>query len=331
MKILLTGGAGFIGSHLVDYYLKNGDEVIVIDNLITGQEENIAQHFSKKKFKFIKKDACDRFEIEGNIDLIMHFACPASPFDYLKYPIETLKVMSYGTHNMLELARLKNATFLLASTSEIYGDPEVHPQKEDYFGNVNLLSPRAVYDEGKRFAEALTMAYNRKYDLPTNIVRIFNTYGERMRGGDGRVIPAFITQALHNKPLPIFGDGSQTRSFCFVDDMVDAISRVAKLDHSMPINLGNPGEYTILELAEIVKRVCLSKSEYKYFPLPHSDPKKRKPDITKAKKLLDWKPKIDLEQGLKKTIDWFKKENTGIPDTSQIEHYSSIRSQIKEI
>ena len=216
----------------------------------------------------------------------MHFACPASPIFYLKYPIETLKVMSYGTHTMLELARLKNAKFLLASTSEIYGDPEVHPQNEDYFGNVNLLSPRAVYDEGKRFAEALTMAYNRKYDLPTNIIRIFNTYGERMRGGDGRVIPAFITQALHDNPLPIFGDGSQTRSFCFIDDMVDAITRVAKLDYTMPINLGNPGEYTILELAEIVKRLCSSKSGYEYYPLPHGDPRKRKPDITKAREII---------------------------------------------
>ena len=308
MRVLITGGAGFVGSHLVDHYLRRGDEVIVIDNLITGQEENIRQHIDNKKLKFIKQDVCDVVEVKGNVDLILHFACPASPFDYQKYPIETLRVMSFGTYNMLELARIKNAKFLLASTSEVYGDPEVHPQKEDYFGNVNLLSPRAVYDEGKRFAETLTISYFRKFNLNIGIVRIFNTYGERMHSGDGRVIPSFISEALKNKPLPIFGDGSQTRSFCYISDMVNAITKAAQIDYPMPMNLGNPAEYTILQLADIVKRLCPSQSEYEFLPLPDSDPKKRKPDISKAKKLLGWEPKIGLEQGLKKVIEWFRRK-----------------------
>lgn len=308
MRVLITGGAGFVGSHLVDHYLRRGDEVIVIDNLITGQEENIGHHIDNKKLKFIKQDVCDVAEVKGNVDLILHFACPASPFDYQKYPIETLRVMSFGTYNMLELARIKNAKFLLASTSEVYGDPEVHPQKEDYFGNVNLLSPRAVYDEGKRFAETLTISYFRKFNLNIGIVRIFNTYGERMHSGDGRVIPSFISEALKNKPLPIFGDGSQTRSFCYISDMVNAITKAAQIDYPMPMNLGNPAEYTILQLADIVKRLCPSQSEYEFLPLPDSDPKKRKPDISKAKKLLGWEPKIGLEQGLKKVIEWFRRK-----------------------
>lgn len=308
MRVLITGGAGFVGSHLVDHYLRRGDEVIVIDNLITGQEENIRQHIDNKKLKFIKQDVCDVTEVKGNVDLILHFACPASPFDYQKFPIETLRVMSFGTYNMLELARIKNAKFLLASTSEVYGDPEVHPQKEDYFGNVNLLSPRAVYDEGKRFAETLTISYFRKFNLIIGIVRIFNTYGERMHSGDGRVIPSFISEALKNKPLPIFGDGSQTRSFCYISDMVNAITKAAQIDYPMPMNLGNPAEYTILQLADIVKRLCPSQSEYEFLPLPDSDPKKRKPDISKAKKLLGWEPKIGLEQGLKKVIEWFRRK-----------------------
>lgn len=308
MRVLITGGAGFVGSHLVDHYLCRGDEVIVIDNLITGQEENIGQYIDNKKLKFIKQDVCDVAEVKGNVDLILHFACPASPFDYQKYPIETLRVMSFGTYNMLELARIKHAKFLLASTSEVYGDPEVHPQKEDYFGNVNLLSPRAVYDEGKRFAETLTISYFRKFNLNIGIVRIFNTYGERMHSGDGRVIPSFISEALKNKPLPIFGDGSQTRSFCYISDMVIAITKAAQIDYPMPMNLGNPAEYTILQLADIVKRLCPSQSEYEFLPLPDSDPKKRKPDISKAKKLLGWEPKIGLEQGLKKVIEWFRRK-----------------------
>lgn len=309
MRVLITGGAGFIGSHLVDHYLRCGDEVIVIDNLITGKQENIDCHIGKKQLKFIKQDVCDVAEVKGNIDLILHFACPASPFDYQKYPIETLRVMSFGTYNMLEIARTKDAKFLLASTSEVYGDPEVHPQKENYFGNVNLLSPRAVYDEGKRFAETLTVSFFRKFNLKIGIVRIFNTYGERMHSGDGRVIPTFVSEALKNEPLPIFGDGSQTRSFCYITDMVNAITKIVQVDYPMPVNLGNPTEYTIMQLAEIVKRLCKSKSEYKFLSLPDSDPKKRKPDISKAKEVLAWEPTIGLEQGLKKVIEWFRRKN----------------------
>jgi len=307
MNIVITGGAGFIGSHLVDHYMNEGHQIIVIDNLITGREENIAQHFGKRQFNFIKKDVCEVHEVEGNVHLILHFACPASPFDYLKYPIETLRVMSFGTQNMLELARKKQAKFLLASTSEVYGDPEIHPQKEDYFGNVNLLSPRAVYDEGKRFAETFVLSYHRKHNLKIGIVRIFNTYGERMRSGDGRVIPTFITEALENRPLPIFGDGSQTRSFCYIDDMVCGITRAVDVDYSLPINLGNPVEYTILELAEIVKRLCRSMVGNRHQPLPDSDPRKRKPDISKARELLGWQPEFSLERGLKNVISWFKR------------------------
>jgi dTDP-glucose 4,6-dehydratase len=309
MKVIITGGAGFIGSHLVDYYLAQGDEVIAIDNLITGREENIDHHLGKSTFIFLKKDVCDVVEIDGDIDLIMHFACPASPIDYLRYPIETLKVMSLGTFGMLEIARAKKAKFFLASTSEVYGDPETHPQKEDYFGNVNLLSTRAVYDEGKRFAEAVTLSYHRKYHLNIGIVRIFNTYGKRMRTGDGRVVPAFISAALKNEPLPIFGDGTQTRSFCYIDDMVKGITKAAEIDYPEPINLGNPAEYRIIQLAEIVKRLCNSPSEYKFLELPDSDPKKRRPDISKAKEFLNWEPRVSLEQGLKNVIEWFRSRN----------------------
>ncbi len=307
MRIVITGGAGFIGSHLVDHYLSEGHTVNVIDNLITGREENIAQHIGKKQLVFTKKDVCEVTQIEGKIDVILHFACPASPFDYLQYPIETLSVMSLGTLNMLELARKKRAKLFLASTSEVYGDPEVHPQKEDYFGNVNLLSPRAAYDEGKRFAETLTLSYHRKKNVNIGIVRIFNTYGERMRSGDGRVIPTFVTEALENRPLPVFGDGSQTRSFCYIEDMVQGITRAVAIDYPFPLNLGNPAEYTILELAEMVKRLCGSTSSYQCLPLPDSDPKKRKPDISKAKELLDWTPKVNLEQGLNNVISWFRR------------------------
>lgn len=306
MRLVITGGAGFIGSHLVDHFIKTGNDVIAIDNLLTGKEENIRQHFDEGAFTFIEKDACSITNIDGRVDIIMHFACPASPFDYLKYPLETLTVMSRGTMNMLNLALQKSAKFLLASTSEVYGDPEIHPQKETYCGNVNLMSPRAVYDEGKRFAETLTATFRRVYKLPTLIVRIFNTYGERMRPGDGRVVPAFIKQALTNQPLTIFGDGKQTRSFCYIDDMVQAISRVAAIDHSLPINIGNPAEFTVLQLAEIIKRLCGSTSEYQFMPLPDSDPKKRKPDISKAQELLGWRPTTSLEQGLLKVITWFK-------------------------
>ncbi len=307
MRIVITGGAGFIGSHLVDHYLSKENEVVVIDNLITGQEKNIAQHFGKKQLQFIKQDVCNVTDINGDIDVLFHFACPASPFDHLRYPIETLHVMSFGTYNMLELARRKKAKFFLASTSEVYGDPEIHPQNEEYSGNVNLLSPRAVYDEGKRFAETLTISYRRKFDLKIAIVRIFNTYGERMRAGDGRVIPTFISKALENAPLPIFGDGSQTRSFCYIEDMIDGVSKAVEVDYPLPLNLGNPVEYTVLQVAEIVKRLSSSKSDNTFLPLPDSDPKKRKPDISKAKELLGWQPKVSLEQGLKKVIEWFRR------------------------
>jgi len=308
MRVLITGGAGFIGSYLVDHYLDKGGEVIIIDNLLTGHENNIAQHLGKRQFQFLKQDVCDVSEIEGAIDLILHFASPASPFDYLKYPIETMKTASFGTYNMLELAKEKNAKFLLASTSEVYGDPEVHPQKEDYWGNVNPVGPRAVYDEGKRFAEAITIAYHRKYDLLINIVRIFNTYGERMREGDGRVIPTLITQALRHKPLSIFGDGKQTRSFCYVSDMVRGVTQLAQSDYSMPVNIGNPNEFTIIELAEMIKGLTGTRSEFKFLPLPQDDPKRRKPDISKAKELLNWEPKVGLKQGLKNAIEWFRRK-----------------------
>jgi dTDP-glucose 4,6-dehydratase len=309
MKIVITGGAGFIGSHLVDYYLKSGSQVTVIDNLITGKHENIAQHLNNDAMELIEQDVCTVNDIDGEIDHILHFACPASPFDYLKYPLETLRVMSIGTQKMLELAKKKNAKFFLASTSEVYGDPDIHPQKEEYSGNVSTVSPRAVYDEGKRFAEVLTMTYHREFEVKIGIIRIFNTYGERMRAGDGRVVPSFISEALKNSPLPIFGDGKQTRSFCYISDMVDAISKAVEIDYPGPINIGNPAEYTILELAEKVKKLCNSSSEYKFFPLPDCDPKKRRPDISKAKQLLGWQPTIDLDSGLKKVIDWFRRHN----------------------
>ena len=308
MRVLITGGAGFIGSHLVDYYIEHGDEVTVIDNLITGSEDNIAGHRASGKFDFKKEDVCDIKRIDGDVEIILHLASPASPFDYLKYPIETMRTASLGTYNMLEIAREKHAKFLLASTSEIYGDPEEHPQKEDYWGNVNPIGPRAVYDEGKRFAEALTAAYNRTYDLNTRIIRIFNTYGERMHEDDGRVIPTFINQAVKNQPLTIFGDGKQTRSFCYISDMVEGISEAARTDFTQPINIGNPKEYTMLELADMIKHLCGSSSQYEYMPLPENDPKRRKPDIRRARQVLGWEPKIELDEGLTRVIDWFRRK-----------------------
>ncbi|HEX7320982.1 MAG TPA: UDP-glucuronic acid decarboxylase family protein [bacterium] len=308
MRVVITGGAGFIGSHLTDHYLAHGHEVITVDNLITGRKENIAHHARAARFEFIRHDISRPFNIKGRVDLILQFASPASPFDYLKYPIETMKTASFGTYNMLELARQKKAKFLLASTSEVYGDPEVHPQREEYWGNVNSVGPRAVYDEGKRFAEAMTVAYHSRYGLRVNIVRIFNTYGERMREGDGRVIPAFICAALRGQPMPIFGTGKQTRSFCYVNDLVDGIARLARCGYFMPVNLGNPGEYTMLELARMVKRLTKSKSMLKFHPLPQDDPRKRKPNISRARKLLGWQPMVGLEKGLKKTIKWFGDE-----------------------
>ncbi len=304
-RTLVTGGAGFLGSHLCEYLLKKGHEVIAMDNLLTGTITNI-EHLQCEQFKFIKHDVTEYIYVGGPIDYILHFASPASPMDYLQLPIQTLKVGALGTHKALGLAKEKKATFLLASTSEVYGDPLVHPQNEEYWGHVNPVGPRGVYDEAKRFAEALTMAYHRTHGVDTKIVRIFNTYGPRMRPNDGRAIPTFIPQALRGEPITVFGDGSQTRSFCFVDDLVEGIYRLLMSDVHDPVNIGNPTEMTIKELAEEVVRLTGSRSEIIYKPLPVDDPKIRQPDITRAKKLLGWEPKVSLQDGLKKTIDWFR-------------------------
>lgn len=304
-RTLVTGGAGFLGSHLCEYLLGKGHQVIAMDNLLTGNIANI-EHLQSENFKFIKHDVTEYLYIAGDIDYVLHFASPASPLDYLQLPIQTLKVGALGTHKALGLSLSKKATFLLASTSEVYGDPLTHPQSEDYWGNVNPVGPRGVYDEAKRFAEALAMAYHRFHNVNTKIVRIFNTYGPRMRPKDGRAIPTFVPQALKNEPITIFGDGSQTRSFCYVDDLVDGIYRLLMSDINDPINIGNPHEMTIKEMAEIVLKVTESKSKLIYKPLPIDDPKVRQPNITRAKKHLGWEPKIDLEQGLIKTVEWFK-------------------------
>jgi dTDP-glucose 4,6-dehydratase len=309
MNILITGGAGFIGSHLCERYLNEGHRVIAVDNLVTGSEENIAQLRSNPKFTYIKHDVSDSLP-EGmpKFDLILHFACPASPVDFAKIPIEILKVDSYGTFHCLERARHDGARFLVASTSEIYGDPLVHPQTEDYWGNVNSIGPRSCYDETKRFAEATTMVYHRKYGVNTAIVRIFNTYGPRMRLDDGRVVPNFCGQALRNEPITVYGTGKQTRSFCFVDDLVEGIVRLAASDIHEPVNCGNPEEYTMLDFAKFVlKAVPGSKSKIEFRPLLHEDdPKQRRPDISRAKSRLGWAPKITLEEGLAKTLTYFR-------------------------
>jgi len=304
-RTLVTGGAGFLGSHLCEYLLKKGHEVIAMDNLLTGNISNI-EHLQSEQFKFIKYDVTQYIYIAGHIDYVLHFASPASPLDYLQLPIQTLKVGALGTHKALGLALSKKATFLLASTSEIYGDPLIHPQHEDYWGHVNPVGPRGVYDEAKRFAEAITMAYHRYHHVDTKIVRIFNTYGPRMRPNDGRAIPTFVPQALKNEPITIFGDGSQTRSFCYVDDLVEGIYRLLISDINDPVNIGNPQEMTIKQMAETVIRLTRSKSTITYQDLPEDDPKIRQPDITRAKKLLGWEPKVDFEHGLQKTIEWFK-------------------------
>jgi len=304
-RTLVTGGAGFLGSHICEYLLNKGHEVIAMDNLLTGTVANI-EHLQGENFKFIKHNVTEYIYCAGPIDYVIHFASPASPKDYLEFPIPTLKVGALGTHKALGLAREKKATFLLASTSEVYGDPQVHPQKEDYWGHVNPVGPRGVYDEAKRYAEAIAMAYHRFHDLDTKIVRIFNTYGPRMRPKDGRAIPAFIPQALKNQPITIFGDGSQTRSFCYVDDLIDGICRLLFSDHHEPVNIGNPNEMTIKELAEMIIKVTDSKSEIIYNPLPIDDPKVRQPNIEKAKTILEWEPQVSLDEGLNRTIDWFK-------------------------
>jgi len=329
MRIMITGGAGFLGSHLCDTLLSQGHEVICMDNLITGRPENIAHLMSHDHFSFIKYNVCDYLHIDGQLDAVMHFASPASPQDYLEFPIATLKVGALGTHKALGLAKAKGARLLLASTSEVYGDPLVNPQPESYWGNVNPISPRGVYDEAKRFGEAITMAYNRYHGLDTRIVRIFNTYGPKMRPNDGRVVSNFIVQALRKEPLTVYGDGSQTRSFCYVDDLVRGIVALlmapaeiplALKDHPStqnvhpvsevtihhPVNIGNPRELTVLEIAKLVLAQIGSKNPINYYPLPIDDPKVRRPDIQKAKAWLNWEPQISLEEGLKNTITYFQ-------------------------
>jgi dTDP-glucose 4,6-dehydratase len=306
-RVLITGGAGFIGSHLCERFLAEGDHVICMDNFLTGSPDNVAPLMKDPRFTFIQQDVTNYVYVEGAVDAILHFASPASPVDYLEKPIQTLKVGSLGTHKALGLAKAKGARFLLASTSECYGDPLVHPQNEDYWGNVNPIGPRGVYDEAKRFAEAMTMAYHRFHGVKTRIVRIFNTHGPRMRLRDGRVVPNFIAQALKNEPITVYGDGSQTRSFCYVSDLVEGIVRLLRSDYDKgPVNLGNPVEVTILQFAERIKALLGSKSEIVFRPLPEDDPKVRQPDITRAKKILGWEPKVGLDDGLKKTIEYFK-------------------------
>ena len=306
MKVLVTGGAGFLGSHLCDFLLGKGCEVVCMDNLLTGSLGNIA-HIQDARFVFVEYDVTNFISIKGGVDYVLHFASPASPIDYLELPIQTLKVGSLGTHRALGLAKARRARFLLASTSEVYGDPLVHPQREDYWGNVNPVGPRGVYDEAKRFAEAMTMAYHRVHGLDTRIVRIFNTYGSRMRLTDGRAIPTFLRQALRNEPLTVYGDGSQTRSFTYVSDLVDGIWRLMHSPVNDPVNIGNPREMTLLELAKLVIQAAGSTSEIVFRPLPVDDPKVRQPDIGRARRLLGWEPAVEIEEGLARTLEWYRK------------------------
>lgn len=321
MRVLITGGAGFLGSHLVDRLIEGGHEAIVFDNLLTGRVANIAHHLGHDRFKFVKQDVTEYLHVGGDLDAVVHFASPASPIDYLQLPIQTLKVGSLGTHKALGLAKAKNARFLLASTSEVYGDPQVHPQREEYWGHVNPVGPRGVYDEAKRFGEAMTMAYHRYHGLDTRIVRIFNTYGTRMRPHDGRVVSNFIVQALKGEPLTVYGDGSQTRSFCYVSDLIEGILRLLMAsEHSqsrteageddihLPTNIGNPGEFTVIQLAHMVIELTNSRSVIEYNELPVDDPRVRQPDISRAQKVLGWQPMVSLEEGLKKTIGYFASE-----------------------
>jgi len=305
-RVLITGGAGFLGSHLCDRFLAEGYHVIAMDNLITGDLANIEHLFKREDFEFHHHDVSKFVFVPGKLDYILHFASPASPIDYLKIPIQTLKVGSLGTHNLLGLARVKNARMLIASTSEVYGDPEVHPQVETYFGNVNPVGPRGCYDEAKRFQEAITMAYHTHHGLETRIIRIFNTYGPRMRLDDGRVLPAFLSQALRGENLTVFGDGSQTRSFCYVDDLVEGIYRLLLSDYALPVNIGNPSEITIKEFGEEIARLTGVEFRPTYQALPENDPMKRKPDITLAKEVLGWEPKVDRAEGLRRTLEYFK-------------------------
>jgi dTDP-glucose 4,6-dehydratase len=307
---VVTGGAGFLGSHLADRLITEGYRVIAVDNLITGSADNIAHLAGHPDFRYVRRDVTEFLFVPGSVDYVFHFASPASPIDYLELPIPTLKVGALGTHNALGLAKEKKAVFVLASTSECYGDPLVHPQTEDYWGNVNPIGPRGVYDEAKRFAEAMTMAYRRYHRLDTKIVRIFNTYGPRMRLHDGRVVPAFISQALNRDPITIFGDGSQTRSFCYVSDLIDGIYRLALSDYHSPVNIGNPREMTILEFARAILEITGSPSPIIRKPLPTDDPKTRQPDISLARKILGWEPKVDFERGIRDTISFFEKQVT---------------------
>jgi dTDP-glucose 4,6-dehydratase len=306
MRVLVTGGAGFIGSHLCDFFARAGHDVVCMDNFVTGSPDNIAHLDGHRRFTFVRHNVTEYIEIAGGVDWVLNFASPASPRDYLELPIQTLKVGAMGTHRTLGLAKAKGARFLIASTSEVYGDPLVHPQREDYWGNVNPVGPRGVYDEAKRFAEALTMAYHRFHGLDTRIVRIFNTFGPRMRANDGRAIPAFVTQALAGRPITVFGDGSQTRSFQYIDDLVDGIHRLMQVSVNEPVNIGNPQEMTLMELAKRIVRLTGSGSEIAFAPLPEDDPKVRQPDITRARTLLGWEPRVDTDEGLRLTIDWFK-------------------------
>jgi dTDP-glucose 4,6-dehydratase len=303
---VVTGGAGFLGSHLTDALLERGHRVIVLDNVVTGNVDNLAHHAGNPRFRFIQQDVTEYVFLEGPVDYVWHFASPASPVDYAELPIQTLKVGSLGTHKALGLAMHKGARFLLASTSEVYGDPLVHPQPENYWGNVNPIGPRGCYDEAKRFAEALTMAYHNEHALETRIVRIFNTYGPRMRLNDGRVVPNFISQAVKNQPITVYGDGSQTRSFCYQSDLIEGIYRLMMSAHHLPVNIGNPRELTVLEFAREIIRVTGSRSRVVFRPLPQDDPKQRQPDITRARNLLKWEPAVSLADGLTQTVAWLK-------------------------
>jgi dTDP-glucose 4,6-dehydratase len=305
LTTVITGGAGFLGSHMCDYLLEHGHRVVCIDNLITGRLANIEHLSSNRSFKFIEQDICEGLKVRGTLDYVLNFASLASPVDYTANPIETLKVGSSGTLNALELARQKGAVFMMASTSEVYGDPLQNPQKEEYWGNVNPIGPRSMYDESKRFAEALTMAYHRKLGADTRIVRIFNTYGPRMKSDDGRIVPNLITQALAGRPMTIYGDGKQTRSFCYVSDLIDGIYKLMKANFHEPVNLGNPVEKSMLDLAEIIKDLTSAPSKIIFRPLPGDDPKRRRPDISRARTLLGWSPKVNLRRGLIQTVRWF--------------------------
>ncbi|HEY7684174.1 MAG TPA: UDP-glucuronic acid decarboxylase family protein [Gemmatimonadales bacterium] len=308
MRVLITGAAGFLGSHLSDRFLQEGHEVVGMDNLITGSRDNLAHLTGNRRFQFVLHDVSRFIQVDGPLEGVLHFASPASPIDYLELPIQTLKVGSLGTHNALGLSKAKSARFFLASTSEVYGDPQVHPQPESYWGHVNPVGPRGVYDEAKRFAEAMTMAYHRAHGIDTRIIRIFNTYGPRMRARDGRVVSNFVVQALRHEPLTVYGDGQQTRSFCYISDLIEGIYRLFQSDHTDPTNIGNPNEFTVRELAERVLALTGSRSPIERRPLPTDDPKVRQPDITKARSLLGWEPQVTLDEGLRHTIEYFRQK-----------------------